>query len=133
MPKWFEAITSPPSAGILSRGDWSARFGTDESTKMQMSAEISALLAFSAIRNNDRVGLILFTDEVELFLPPRKGREHGLRALRELLTIRPKGQGTRIEVALEYLQRVVTKRSVVFLVSDFQDSGYERRLRVDGR
>jgi uncharacterized protein (DUF58 family) len=105
-------------------------FGTEPSTKMQMSAEISALLAFSAIRNNDRVGLLLFTDRVELFLPPRKSREHALRVLREILTIKPEGSGTRIAQALEYMQRVVTKRAVVFLLSDFQDEGYERTLRV---
>jgi uncharacterized protein (DUF58 family) len=108
----------------------SEHFGTGPSTKMQMSAEISALLAFSAIRNNDRVGLLLFTDRTELFLPPRKGREHALRVLREVLTIEPVGRGTRIVQALEYLQHVVTKRAVVFLVSDFQDEGYERTLRV---
>jgi len=108
-------------------------FGTEASTKMQMSAEISALLAFSAIRNNDRVGLLLFTDRVELFLPPRKGREHALRVLREILTIRPQGRGTRIAQALEYMQRVVPKRAVVFVLSDFQDEGYERTLRVVSR
>jgi uncharacterized protein (DUF58 family) len=111
----------------------SKRFGTESSTKMQLSAEISALLAFSAIRNNDRVGLLLFTDRVELFLPPRKSREHALRVLREILTIKPRGSGTRISQALEYLQRVVTKRAVVFLLSDFQDDGYERIMRVVSR
>jgi uncharacterized protein (DUF58 family) len=111
----------------------SKRFGTESSTKMQLSAEISALLAFSAIRNNDRVGLLLFTDRVELFLPPRKSREHALRVLREILTMRPQGSGTRIAQALEYLQRVVTKRAVVFLLSDFQDEGYERIMRVVSR
>jgi len=105
-------------------------FGTGPSSKMQMSSEIAALLAFSAIRNNDRVGLLLFTDDVELFLPPRKGREHGLRVLRELLTVEPRGDGTRIARALEYLQRVVTKRAVIFLLSDLQDEGFERALRV---
>ena len=108
----------------------SERFGTGRATKSEMSAEISALLAFSAIRNNDRVGLLLFSDRVEQFLPPRKGREHGLRVLRELLTVEPQGRGTRIASALEYLQRVVTKRAVVFLVSDFQDEAFERVLRV---
>jgi uncharacterized protein (DUF58 family) len=108
----------------------SERFGTASSTKMQMSAEISALLAFSALRNNDRVGLLLFTDRVELFLPPRKGKEHGLRVLRDVLAFEPQGRGTRIAQALEYLQRVVPKRAVVFLLSDFQDEGYERTLRV---
>jgi uncharacterized protein (DUF58 family) len=111
----------------------SERFGTEPSTKMQLSAEISALLAFSAIRNNDRVGLLLFTDRVELFLPPRKSREHALRVLREILTMKPQGSGTRIAQALEYLQRVVTKRAVVFLLSDFQDEGYERIMRVVSR
>jgi len=108
-------------------------FGTDASTKMQMSAEIAALLAFSAIRNNDRVGLLLFTDRVEKFLPPRKGREHALRVLREVLEARPIGRGTRIGQALEYLQHVVRKRAVVFVISDFQDTEYERVLRVVAR
>ena len=111
----------------------SGRFGTEPSTKLQMAAEISALLTFSALRNNDRVGLLLFTDEIELFLPPRKGREHGLRVLREVLAFEAKGRGTRINTALEFLQRVVTKRAVVFLVSDFFDTGYERTLRVAAR
>jgi uncharacterized protein (DUF58 family) len=111
----------------------SGRFGTAENTKMQLAAEISALLIFSAVRNNDRVGLLQFTDRVEQFLPPRKGREHGLRVLRELLTVEPEGAGTRIATAIEYLQRVVTKRAVIFIVSDFQDEGYERVLRVAAR
>ncbi len=111
----------------------SGRFGTEPSTKLQMAAEISALLTFSALRNNDRVGLLLFTDDVELFLPPRKGREHGLRVLREVLAFEARGRGTRINRALEFLQRVVTKRAVVFLVSDFFDDGYERTLRVAAR
>ena len=111
----------------------SGRFGTASSTKLQLAAEVSALLTFSALRNNDRVGLLLFTDEVELFLPPRKGREHGLRVLREVLAFEAKGRGTRIHQALEFLQRVVTKRSVIFLVSDFFDQGYERTLRVAAR
>jgi uncharacterized protein (DUF58 family) len=100
---------------------------------MQMSAEIAALLAFSAIRNNDRVGLLLFSDRIELFLPPRKGREHAFRVLRELLALKPQGRGTRIARALEYLRHVVSKRAVVFLVSDFQDEGWERTLRVVSR
>jgi uncharacterized protein (DUF58 family) len=111
----------------------SAGFGTDHSTKMGMSAEIAALLAFSAIRNNDRVGLLLFTDRVEGFLPPRKGREHGLRVLREVLAAEPAGRGTRVARALEFLQRVVRKRAVVFVISDFQDTDYERTLRVVAR
>jgi len=108
----------------------SSDFGTGPTTKMAISAEVAALLAFSATRNNDRVGLLLFTDRVERFLPPRKGREHALRVLREVLTIEPVGRGTGIGAALEFLQRVVRKRAVVFLISDFQDAGYERTLRV---
>lgn len=108
----------------------SEMFGTDESTKMQLAAEVSALIAFSAIRNNDRVGLLLFSDQIEMYLPPRKGREHALRVLREVLTVEPEGHGTNVGAALEYLQHVVTKRAVVFLVSDFQDEGYERIMRV---
>ncbi len=111
----------------------SERFGTETHTKMQISAEISALLAFSAIRNNDRVGLLLFTDRVETYIPPRKGREHGLRVLREVLAFDPEGRGTDVTQALDYLRHVMTKRAVVFLVSDFQDEGFERTLRVFSR
>ena len=111
----------------------SERFGTAAARKLELAAEVSALLAFSAIRNNDRVGLLLFTDRVETFVSPRKGREHGLRVLRELLAYEPAGRGTDISGALEVFRRVVTKRSVVFLVSDFQDDGYERILRVVSR
>ena len=111
----------------------SERFGTAQSTKLQLAAEISALLAFSAIRNNDRVGLIKFTDEVELFLPPRKGREHALRVLREVLAFEPQRDGTDIKSAIDFVQRVISKRAVVFLLSDFFDDGYERSLRVASR
>jgi uncharacterized protein (DUF58 family) len=111
----------------------SERFGTGLARKIELAAEVSALLAFSAIRNNDRVGLLLFTDRVETFVPPRKGREHALLVLRELLEFRTAGRGTDIARALEVLRRVVTKRAVVFLVSDFQDEGYERILRVVSR
>ena len=111
----------------------SGHFGSAASTKIETAAEISALLAFSAIRNDDRVGLLLFTDRIELYLPPRKGKEHALRVLRECLTVSPERRGTAIAAALGYMQRVVTKRAVVFLISDFQDEGYERILRVVAR
>ncbi|HEX6852393.1 MAG TPA: DUF58 domain-containing protein [Candidatus Polarisedimenticolaceae bacterium] len=111
----------------------SERFGTGPSTKLRVAAEIGALVAFSAIRNNDRVGLLLFTDRVETFVPPRKGREHGLRVLRDLLAFEPKGRGTSIASALDTLRRAVTKRAVVFLLSDFQDPEFERTLRVVAR
>jgi len=108
----------------------SGRFGSAPSTKLETAAEIAALLAFSAIRNNDRVGLLLFTDRVERFVPPRKGRQHGLRVLRELMAFETAGTGTDLRGALEVLRRVVTKRAVVFLISDFQADGYEKTLRV---
>jgi uncharacterized protein (DUF58 family) len=111
----------------------SERFGTAAATKMEMAAEVSALLAFSAIRNNDRVGLLLFTDRVEKYLPPRKGREHGLRVLRELLAFEASSPRTDVAQALEFLRRVVTKRAVVFVVSDFQAENFERTLRVVAR
>jgi len=111
----------------------SERFGTTASTKLETQAEIAALLAFSAIRNNDRVGLCLFTDRVESFLPPRKGREHALRVLRDLLAFETVGKGTDLARALEFLQRVVPKRAVVFLLSDFDARDYERTLRTVAR
>jgi len=111
----------------------SGRFGTCASTKLETAAEIAALLAFSAIRNNDRVGLLLFTDRIERFVAPRKGRQHGLRVLRDLLAFEPQGRKTDIRNALDVLRRIVTKRSVVFLVSDFLDAGYERTLRIVNR
>ena len=111
----------------------SGNFGTVEQMKGEIGAEICALLAFSAIQNNDRVGLIVFTDQVELFIPPKKGKKHVLRVIRELLYFQPSGQGTDIGAALEYLNRVTYRRSVVFLVSDFFASQYEKALRVANR
>ena len=108
----------------------SGRFGTASATKLETAAEVAALLAFSAIRNNDRVGLLMFTDRIERFVPPRKGKDHGLRVLRELLAFESVGKGTDIAGALNVLRRVVTKRSVVFLISDFQDAGFETSLRA---
>ncbi|MCR4440080.1 MAG: DUF58 domain-containing protein [bacterium] len=108
----------------------SGNFGSVERMKGEIATEICALLAFSAIRNNDKVGLIIFTDRIEKFVPPKKGKTHVLRVVRELLYHRPQGTGTDIAGALEYLSRVITRRSVVFLVSDFISSGYEKALRV---
>ena len=108
----------------------SGDFGTVAQMKGEIGAEICALLAFSAIQNNDRVGLIIFTDEVELFIPPKKGKKHVLRVIRELLYFQPSGRSTNIDTALEYLNRVTYRRSVVFLVSDFFASDYEKALRV---
>jgi len=108
----------------------SGYFGTKNKMKKEVMAEIGALLAFSAIKNNDKVGLLLFTDRVEKFLPPKKGRPHALRVIRELLYYEPKGKKTNINIALEYLGSVLKKRSVIFLLSDFMDSNYEKRLRI---
>ena len=101
----------------------SGNFGTRERLKGELAVELSAVLAFSAIKNNDKIGLILFSDRIEKFVPPRKGRRHVLRVLRELLYHRPEGRGTDIGGALEYLSRVVPRRAVVFLVSDFMGTG----------
>jgi uncharacterized protein (DUF58 family) len=107
----------------------SGAFGSQQQMKGEVGVEVSALLAFSAIQNNDRVGLLIFTDEVEVFVPPKKGRKHVLRVIRELLYFQPQGRRTSIAGALEYLGRVLHRRSVVFVGSDFQDKGYETALR----
>ena len=111
----------------------SAHFGTRARMKSELAAELCGVLAFSAIKNNDKVGLILFSDRIERFVPPRKGRRHALRVLRELLYHPPAGKGTDIAGALEYLARVTRRRAVVFLVSDFLAEGYERALSVAAR
>ncbi len=108
-------------------------FGSVEKTKQQVAAEISAILAFSAMKNNDKVGLILFTDKIEKFVPPRKGRKHVLRIIREVLSFEPEGKSTNLKSALEYMNNAIKKRSIVFLLSDFMDSGYDKILRVIGR
>ena len=111
----------------------SSLFSSALKTRRELAAEMCALLAFSAVRNNDKVGLIAFSDRVEKFVPPRKGREHALRVLRELLYLSPQGRCTDITEALRYLNRVVKRRSVVFLFSDFIDNGYEAVLRATAR
>jgi uncharacterized protein (DUF58 family) len=111
----------------------SGDFGTRERLKAEVAVEICALLAFSAIKNNDKVGLIIFSDHVEKLVPPRKGRRHVLRVLRELLYHEPEGRGTDIGAALEYLANIQRKRAVVFLVSDFRDEGFQKPLSVAGR
>lgn len=108
----------------------SGEFGTRGRTKRRLLAQLGALVAFSAIQNNDRVSLILFTDQVELYLPPRKGKSHVLRVIREIVEARPEGRGTSIAEALAYLSRVQKRKSVVFLLSDFLDDGYESPLKV---
>ncbi len=98
----------------------SQRFGTRGRFKSEMVPEVAATLAMSAVRNNDRVGLLIFTERVEAFVPPQKGRRHALRILRDLLVFRPAGRGTDVAAALEHARRVLRSRSIVFLVSDFQ-------------
>ena len=107
----------------------SGAFGSDARLKGEIAVEISAVLAFSAIKNNDRVGLLIFTDEVEVFVPPKKGKRHVLRVIRELLYHEPRNRGTSIATAADYLDRVVRRHSVVFLLSDFLDEDYEGALR----
>jgi len=109
----------------------SGNFGTQLLMKGEIAAEICALLAFSAVKNNDKVGLIIFTDQIEKFVPPKKGRTHVLRVIREILYYQAKSKKTDIGLALEYLNRVVRRRSVVFLVSDLiSPKNYEKPLRV---
>lgn len=108
----------------------SERFGSVSRPKVETVAEVAALLAFSAIKNNDRVGLVLFTDRVERFVPPKKGRGHVMRVVTEILNAEPEGEGTDLRTALELLGGVMKRRSVAFLVSDFIAEGYEHALRV---
>jgi len=106
----------------------SERFGTGSQQKSELAAEFGALVAFAAIRNNDKAGLILFTDTIEKYVPPKKGRKHALRVIRELLAFRPASRGTDLRSALEFLGRVQRRRCVAFIVSDFIASGFERDL-----
>lgn len=108
----------------------SCGFGTNQQLKRELAAELCATLAFSAIKNNDKVGLICFTDQAEKMVPASKGTRHVLRVIRELLYFQPKGSGTNIAAAFEYLNRITARRAVIFVVSDFQDRGYEDALRI---
>ncbi len=111
----------------------SSFFGTVKQPKNELITEICAVLAFSAAQNNDKVGLLLFSDRIEKFLPPKKGRGHVLRIIRELLDTRPQGSGTDIGMALDYFTNMVKKRSICFLVSDYLATGYEHSLRLAAR
>jgi uncharacterized protein (DUF58 family) len=108
----------------------SGRFGSVDRFKNELAAELCAVLAMSAIKNNDRVGLIIFTDTVELYIPPDKGRRHVLRVIREVLYFSPKGRGTNIPEALHFLNGVTRRKSVAFIVSDFMADDYEPALRI---
>ncbi len=111
----------------------SGSFGSVQKLKNEAAAELTALLAFAAVKNNDKVGLIVFTDTVEMFIPPKKGVTHVLRVIRELLAFEPRQAQTDIAAALDYLGRVTKKRAVVFLISDFLGSDYERPMRTLAR
>jgi uncharacterized protein (DUF58 family) len=108
----------------------SAFFGTKAQMKNEMMTEICAVLAFSAINNNDKVGVIFFSDKIEKFIPPKKGRSHILLIIRELLNFEPTGKGTDMSIALQYLNNIIKKRSICFLLSDFMTRGYDNALRI---
>ena len=108
----------------------SSMFGTTEKMKGEIAVELSALMAFSAIKNNDRVGLMMFTDKVEKFIPPKKGKKHVLRLIREILMFEPEGGSTNINAALDFLGRVQKRKSVVFLISDFMSENFNDALRL---
>ncbi|MCK4575047.1 DUF58 domain-containing protein [candidate division WOR-3 bacterium] len=108
-------------------------FGSISRQKINLASEVTALLSFSALSNNDKVSLLLFSDRIEKFVPPKKGRRHILRIIRDLLYFKPKGKGTNISIALEHLNRVIRKKSIVFLISDFLDKGFEKPMKITAR
>jgi uncharacterized protein (DUF58 family) len=108
----------------------SGSYGSVESSKRELAAEVASILAFSAIQNNDKVGLILFTDDVEIFIAPKKGRLHTLRLIREMLYFEPKRHGTNLAAALDYLNKVTSRRAVVFVISDFLSDDFTKPLTV---
>lgn len=111
----------------------SGNFGTNTQFKRDLLTELAAVLAFSAIQNNDKAGVILFSDRIELFIPPKKGKTHILRIIRELINTEPKGKGTDISLALRYFNNMIKKRCIAFLISDFMTEGYEDALKVAGK
>jgi uncharacterized protein (DUF58 family) len=111
----------------------SGDFGSVHLSKRELAAEVAAILAFSAINNNDKVGLLLFTDHVELFIPPKKGRQHILRLIRDMLYFEPKGKGTDVAGALEYVNRLLPRKAVLFLISDFLTADFSKPLTVASR
>ncbi len=108
-------------------------FGTQQQFKREVITEIAATLAFSATQNNDKIGLILFTDEIELFIPPKKGKSHVLRIIRELLEFEPKSKKTDVALALKYLSSVMKKKAIVFILSDFIADDYQQTLKIVGK
>ena len=121
------------TAMILVDVSASGEFGTKEKLKRNLITELTAVLAFSAIQNNDKIGVILFSDQIEMFIPPKKGRSHILRIIRELIDFEPKNTGTNISVAIDYLNSVIKKRCITFLISDFADRGFHHSLKIANR
>jgi uncharacterized protein (DUF58 family) len=111
----------------------SGSFGSKGSSKREMAAELAAVVAFSAFKNNDRVGLFAITDKVELYVPPKKGKKHVMRVISELLSFVPESKGTDLAMGLDFLGKVARRRSVVFMVSDFLSEGWERSLSIAAR
>jgi len=111
----------------------SSQFGWSDGTKREVAAEMAAVLAFSAIKNNDKVGLLLFSEQVELFVPPAKGKSHILRIIRECIEFEPKGRGTNVGGALHYLNAVLKRKAIVFAISDYDSDAYERELSITSR
>ncbi len=110
----------------------SERFGSGSQQKVELAAEFSAVVSFSAIRNGDKVGTVFFTDKVEKYIPPKKGKKHVLRVIRELLTFQPKSKGTKVEEALRFLAKVQRRKATVFLISDFLATDFEKALAAVG-
>lgn len=111
----------------------SGNFGTNQQFKRDLITELAAVLSFSAIQNNDKAGVILFSDKIELFIPPKKGKTHILRIIRELINLEPKGKGTDLEAALLYFNNMIKKRCIAFVISDFMTSGYEDVIKVTSK
>ena len=108
----------------------SSDFGTQTQLKREIATEISAVLSFSAINNNDKIGVIFFSNKIEKFIPPKKGKSHILRIIRELITFQPSSKKTNIEVALKYFNSVIKKRAICFIISDFMDNNFEKSLKI---
>ena len=108
----------------------SSDFGTQTQLKREIATEISAVLSFSAINNNDKIGVIFFSDKIEKFIPPKKGKSHILRIIRELITFQPSSKKTNIEVALKYFNNVIKKRAICFIISDFMDDNFDKSLKI---
>lgn len=111
----------------------SGQFGTRDRLKEEIAAELCSVLAYSATKNNDKVGMVIFTDKIEKYIPPKKGRYHVLRLIREVLYFRPESKGTDINLALEFLGRVIKRKAIVFLVSDFLSGDFDKLLRIANR